>query len=132
MKVQVRYYSRSGSTKVLADAIAKGANVKAISIDDDNALIAEKTDILFIGGALYAYGLDSKIKKYISELDANNIKKAIVFSTSWISKHSIDLLKKELAKKNINVSEEYIYYKNKPNSNELKEAEETTKKILKK
>ena len=132
MKVQVRYYSRSGNTKVLADAIAKGANVKAISIDDDNALIAEKTDILFIGGALYAYGLDSKIKKYISELDANNIKKAIVFSTSWISKHSIDLLKKELAKKNINVSEEYIYYKNKPNSNELKEAEKTTKKILKK
>ena len=95
MKVQVRYYSRSGNTKVLADAIAKGANVKAISIDVDNALIAEKTDILFIGGALYAYGLDSKIKKYISELDANNIKKAIVFSTSWISKHSIDLLKKE-------------------------------------
>ena len=132
MKVQVRYYSRSGNTKVLADAIAKGANVKAISIDDDNALIAEKTDILFIGGALYAYGLEKKKKKYISELDANNIKKAIVFSTSWISKHSIDLLKKELAKKNINVSEEYIYYKNKPNSNELKEAEETTKKILKK
>ena len=132
MKVQVRYYSRSGNTKVLADAIAKGANVIAISIDDDNALIAEKTDILFIGGALYAYGLDNKIKKYISELDANNIKKAIVFSTSWISKHSVDLLKKELAKKNIDVSEEYIYYKNKPNSNELKEAEETTKKILEK
>ena len=132
MKVQVRYYSRSGNTKVLADAIAKGANVKAVSIDDDNALIDEKTDILFIEGALYAYGLDSKIKKYISDLDANNIKKAVVFSTSWISKHSIDLLKKELAKKNIDVSEEYIYYKNKPNSNELKEAEETTKKILEK
>ena len=132
MKVQVRYYSRSGNTKVLADAIAKGANVKAVSIDDDNALIDEETDILFIGGALYAYGLDNKIKKYISELDANNIKKAIVFSTSWISKHSVDLLKKELAKKNIDVSEEYIYYKNKPNSNELKEAEETTKKILEK
>ena len=132
MKVQVRYYSRSGNTKVLADAIAKGANVKAVAIDDDNALIDEKTDIRFIGGALYAYGLDSKIKKYISDLDANNIKKAVVFSTSWISKHSIDLLKKELAKKNIDVSEEYIYYKNKPNSNELKEAEETTKKILEK
>ena len=132
MKVQVRYYSRSGNTKVLADAIAKGANVKAVSIDDDNALIDEKTDILFIGGALYAYGLDSKIKKYISDLDANNIKKAVVFSTSWISKHSIGLLKRELAKKNIDVSEEYIYYKNKPNSNELKEAEETTKKILEK
>ena len=105
MKIQVRYYSRSGNTKALAEAIARGANVKAISIDDDNAPINEKTDILFIGGALYAYGLDNKIKKYISELDSNNIKRAIVFSTSWISKHSIDLLKKELAKKKIYVCE---------------------------
>ena len=48
MKVEVRYYSRSGNTKVLADAIAKGANVKAVSIDDDNALIDKKTDILFL------------------------------------------------------------------------------------
>ena len=132
MKVEVRYYSRSGNTKVLADAIAKGANVKAVSIDDDNALIDKKTDILFIGGALYAYGLDNKIKKYISELNANNIKKAIVFSTSWISKHSVDLLKKELTKKNIDVSDEYIYYKNKPNINELKEAEKNVEKLLKK
>ena len=32
MKVEVRCYSRGGNTKALADAIAKGANVKAISI----------------------------------------------------------------------------------------------------
>ncbi len=132
MKIKVRYYSRSGNTKALAEAIARGANVKAIAIDDDNAPINEKTDILFIGGALYAYGLDNKIKKYISELDANNIKKAIVFSTSWISKHSIDLLKKELSKKKIYVCEEYIYYKNKPNDNELKEAEKNVEKLLEK
>ena len=56
MKVQVRYYSRSGNTKILAEAIAKGVNTKAISIDDSNALINDKTDVLFIGGALYAYG----------------------------------------------------------------------------
>lgn len=132
MKVQVRYYSRSGNTKLLADAIAKGANVNAVSVDDDKALIAEETDILFIGGALYAYGLDNKIKKYISELNASYIKKAIVFSTSWISKHSIDLLKKELAKKKIYVCEEYIYYKNKPNDSELKEVEKNVEKLLEK
>ena len=79
MKVQVRYYSRSGNTKALAEAIAKGVNTKAISIDDNNALISDKTDILFIGGALYAYGLDNKIKEYISNLDSRNIKKAVVF-----------------------------------------------------
>ena len=129
MKVQVRYYSRSGNTKALAEAIAKGVNTKAISIDDNNALISDKTDILFIGGALYAYGLDNKIKEYISNLDSNNIGKVIVFSTSWISKHSIDLIKKAIKNKGIDVEEEYIYYKNKPNDNELKEAEEIAKKL---
>lgn len=131
MKVQVRYYSRSGNTKVLAEAIAKGVNTKAISIDNSDALIKEKTDILFIGGALYAYGLDNKIKEYISNLDSSNIKKAVVFSTSWISKHSIDLIKKALKNKGIDVVKDYIYYKNKPNDTELKEAEEIAKKLIK-
>ena len=130
MKVQVRYYSRSGNTKILAEAIAKGVNTKAISIDDSNALISDKTDVLFIGGALYAYGLDNKIKEYIANLDSSNIKKTVVFSTSWISKHSIDLIKKALKNKGIDVVEEYIYYKNKPSNNELKEAEELAKKLI--
>lgn len=30
MKIEVRYYSRSGNTKTLAEAIAKGVNSKAI------------------------------------------------------------------------------------------------------
>lgn len=130
MKVQVRYYSRSGNTKILAEAIAKGVNTKAISIDDSNALINDKTDVLFIGGALYAYGLDNKIKEYISNLDSRNIKKAVVFSTSWISKHSIDLIKKALKNKGIDVAKNYIYYKNKPSEIELKEAEEIAKKLI--
>ena len=89
MKVQVRYYSRSGNTKSLAEAIAKGVHAKAISVDDVNAFIDEDTDILFIGGALYAYGLDTKLKEYISHLNGNKINKAVVFSTSWISKQRI-------------------------------------------
>ena len=130
MEVKVRYYSRSGNTKALAEAIAKAINTKALSIDDNDALINDKTDILFLGGALYAYGLDNKLKKYIANLNSNNINKAIVFSTSWISKHSINLIKKSLKNKGINVIEEYIYYKNKPSNNELKEAEKIAKELI--
>ena len=130
MKVQVRYYSRSGNTKTLAEAIAKGVNTEAISVDDNNAFISDKTDVLFIGGALYAYGLDKKIKEYISTLHSDNIDKAVVFSTSWISKHSIDLIKKALRDKGIDVIGDYIYYKNKPNAKELKEAEKIARKMI--
>ncbi len=131
MKIQVRYYSRSGNTKTLAEEIAKSLNTKAISIDSEDSIIKEETDILFIGGALYAYGLDNKLKIYIKELDPKQIKKAVVFSTSWISKHSITLMKKILRDKGIEVVEDYIYYKNKPSDNELKEVERKVKEIIK-
>ena len=130
MNIEVRYYSRSGNTKLLAEAISKALNVPAISVDADNSAINENVDVLFIGGALYAYGLDKNLKKYLEELDGSKIGKAVVFSTSWLSKHSVDLIKNSLKKKGIKVEEEYCYYKNTPSESELKEAESFAKRII--
>ena len=130
MKVQVRYYSRSGNTKLLAEAIAKGVGTKAISIDDKDSAIKDKTDILFIGGALYAYGIDKNLKEYIQTLQKDMVKKAVVFSTSWISKHSIDLIKKGLTSVGIPVVEEYFYAKSTPTEAQLEEAKVFAKKYL--
>ena len=130
MSVAVRYYSRGGNTKLLAEAIAKGVNEKAISIETLESKIEEKVDVLFIGGALYAYGLDKNLKEYLSTLSNETIQKAVVFSTSWISKHSIDLIKNALKEKGINVEEEYFYAKSKPNEEELKMAETFAKKFI--
>lgn len=54
MNIAVRYYSRSGNTKLLAETIESEAHVKAISVDSADAEIKEPVDLLFIGGALYA------------------------------------------------------------------------------
>ncbi len=118
----VRYYSRSGNTQLLAEGIASALDIKAVSIDESDAVINNDIDVLFIGGALYAYGIDKKLKEYIRTIDASKVKKAVVFSTSWISKHSIDLIKKELQDKGIKVEEETFYVKNKPSDKQLKEA----------
>ena len=130
MNVKVRYYSRSGNTKLLANAIAKGLNVEAISVDNNNSQITDNTDILFVGGALYAYGLDKNLKEYLSNIDGSKIKRAIVFSTSWLSKHSVDLIKNSLRDKGINVDKEYIYAKSKPTEEFLKRTESDVKKYL--
>ncbi len=127
----VRYYSRSGNTKLVADKIAETIGVEAISVDQANAKITEPVDVLFIGGALYAYGLDAELKSYLANLDASNVKKAVVFSTSWLSKHSIDLIKKGLSEKGIPVEEEYFYVKNKANAGQLEEAATFAKKMVK-
>ncbi len=78
--------------------------------------------MLFLGGALYAYGLDSHLKEYLKTLKQGDAKMAVVFSTSWISKHSIDLIKKGLSKAGIPVAEEAFYARNKPSQAQLEEA----------
>ena len=120
----VRYYSRSGNTKLVADAIAQAIGTTAISVDP------QSIDTLFVGGALYAYGLDKHLKKYLNELDAKNVKKAVLFSTSWISKHSLDLMRKQLEEKGIKVVPETFYVKNKASQAQLEQAKEFAKQCL--
>lgn len=130
MKAAVRYYSRSGNTRAVAEAIAKASGVFAVSVDQDNAALTEPVDVLFIGGALYAYGLDSHLKGYLKTLRKEDAKKAVVFSTSWLSRHSVDLIRKGLAEAGIPVADEYFYVKSRPGDDQLKEAEAFARKFL--
>lgn len=122
MKCAVRYCSRSGNTRLLAEAIAEELGVSAVSVDAPEAKLSGHTDVLFIGGALYAYGLDKKLVSFIRTLDGDMVGRAVLFSTTWLSKHSFDLMRKELEARGIVVAERTFYAKNKPTPERLKEA----------
>lgn len=113
MSIAVRYYSRSGNTQKIAEYIAEAAGVDAVSVDAKDAALSEKVDTLFIGGALYAYGIDNNLKQFLKGLSGDKVGKAVVFSTSWISKHALDLIKNELTEKGISVERESLYFKSK-------------------
>ena len=130
MNIAVRYYSKSGNTKAVAEAIAEAVGVKAVSVDTTEADIKEPVDLLFIGGALYAYGLDKHLKEYLKTLKKKKKKKAVVFSTSWLSKHSVDLIKSGLKEAGIPVEEEFFYVKNKPNDEQKKQAADFARKFI--
>lgn len=130
MNIAVRYYSKSGNTKAVAEAIAEAVEVKAVSVDAAQADIKEPVNLLFIGGALYAYGLDKHLKEYLKTLKKENVKKAVVFSTSWLSKHSVDLIKSGLKEAGIPVEEEFFYVKNKPNDEQKKQAADFARKFM--
>lgn len=57
MRVEVRYYSKTGNTKKLAEAVAKAAGVEAKTTSSP---IMEGTDILFLGSSVYAAGVDDE------------------------------------------------------------------------
>ena len=122
MKCAVRYCSRSGNTRLLAEAIAEELGVSAVSVDAPEAKLSGHTDVLFIGGALYAYGLDKRLVSFIRTLDGDMVGRAVLFSTTWLSKHSFDLMRKELEARGIVVAERTFYAKNKPSAERFKEA----------
>ena len=130
MNIAVRYYSKSGNTRAVAEAVAEAVGVKAVSVDTAEADIKEPVDLLFIGGALYAYGLDKHLKEYLKTLKKENVKKAVVFSTSWLSKHSVDLTKNGLREAEIPVEQEFFYVKNKPSDEQKKQAADFARKFI--
>lgn len=104
----VRYYSKSGNTKTIAEAIAEGLGVAATSITDEPEL-TEKVDVLFLGGAPYANIMAPALKQYAERLDKNQVGKVVLFTTSNWSRRTVAALKKLLRNKGIPVENEYFY-----------------------
>lgn len=135
MKIEVRYYSKSGNTKKIADAIAKQAGVSAKSIHEP---IQGEVDMLFLGTGLYAFDIDPELKEYILTLNPANIKKIVVFSTAAIVKSAYEKTKKYLQDQGLTVSDaEYhcpghymILRKGRPNADDVKCAEQFAKSII--
>ncbi len=108
MKKAVRYFSKLGNTKTIAEAIAEGAGVEAVSVTDEPSL-QERVDILFLGGAPYANIMAPELKEYAEKLEPSKIGKVILFTTSNWSRRTVLALKKLLKSKGIQVQDEYFY-----------------------
>lgn len=135
MNIEVRYYSKSGNTKKIADAIAKQAGVSARSIHEK---IQGEVDILFLGTGIYAFDIDPELKEYISTLNPTSIKMVVVFSTAAIVKSAYEKTKKYLQNQGLNVSDKdyhcpghyMILRKGRPNADDIKKAEQFAKSII--
>lgn len=108
MKKVVRYFSRLGNTKTIAEAIAAGAGVQAISIAEEPEL-TEYTDILYLGGAPYANIMAPELKAYAEKLDNSQVGRVRLFTTSNWSRRTVLALKKLLREKGIPVEDAYFY-----------------------
>lgn len=108
MNIKVRYFSASGNTKRIADAIAEGLNIKAISIKDEPEL-KEHTNLLFLGGAPYANIMAKPLKEYALNIKKEDVDKIVLFTTSNWSRRTVRALKKIFKEKEIFVYDKYFY-----------------------
>ena len=108
--IAVRYCSRTpmGNTRRIAEAIADGAGVKAVSIDDEPEL-TDEVDILFLGGAPYANIMAPELRKYAETLNPQKVGRVILFTTSNWSRRTVLALERIFKKRGITVSDRYFY-----------------------
>ncbi|MBQ2160747.1 MAG: flavodoxin [Firmicutes bacterium] len=64
MKAAVRYYTKGGNTKKLAEAIADAIGVEAKSVD---VPLEEQFDVVFLGNSVYAANIDKEVKDFVTE-----------------------------------------------------------------
>lgn len=134
MKIEIRYFSRGGNTKKLAEAISKAINIPAKTTDEP---LSEDIDVLFLGSSVYAYGIDDNVKEFIKNINVK-VGNVVNFSTAAIIKSTYNQVKKLLDEKGIQMAKEEFYckgsfgplHKGKPNENDLKEAMEFAKRVV--
>ena len=73
MKIAVRYYTKTGNTKRLAEAIAKAVGVEALPI---TAPVTESVDILFLGNSYYAFTIDPEVRRFVESLSKEKVGKS--------------------------------------------------------
>ena len=108
MTKAVRYFSKLGNTKTIAEAIAQEAGVPAVSVTEEPEL-KESVDILFLGGAPYANIMAPELKEYAEKLDPSKVGNVILFTTSNWSRRTVLALKKMLRGRSITVDDDYFY-----------------------
>ncbi len=102
MKIAVRYQSRGGNTKAVAEVITNSLGVKAETV---NSAISEYVDVLFVGGGVYMSKPDKSLCNFWSELNKDSVGQIVCFSTSGTMDSAIKQIKKIAINRGMSVNE---------------------------
>ena len=104
MKICVWYFSRTGNTKRMAEAIAEATKASAFDIASSEPSIAEKYDLLIIGTPVEGFRPAKETVDFVEHLPKAEGKKAILFCTHRLWKGStFKVLERSLSSKGYEV-----------------------------
>ena len=135
MTVAVRYYTKTGNTKKLAEAVAKAVGAEALPISEP---ITEPVDILFLGNSFYAFTIDPEVRSFVKSLDKEKVGKIVNFGSAAMLNSTYRKIKAEATKVGIPMDEREFHckgefkgiHKGKPDENDLKAVAEFAQKIV--
>ncbi len=108
MKYAVRYYTKTGNTKRLAEAVAGAVGVEAFPISTP---VDEPVDILFLGNSYYAFNIDPEVRSFVQSLDKNKIGRIVNFGSAAMLNSTYKKVKAEADKAGITMDEREFHCK---------------------
>ena len=135
MKYAVRYYTKTGNTKRLAEAVAKELGVEALPVSET---VNEKVDILFLGNSYYAFDIDPEVKAFVSALDKEKVGKIVNFGSACLLNSTYKKVKAVADKAGIAMDEKEFHcrgefkgiHKGRPNEEDLQAAVEFVRQYM--
>ena len=135
MKIAVRYYTKTGNTKRLAEAVADAVGAVALPL---TLPVDEPVDVLFLGNSYYAFSIDPEVRNFIRTLDRDKVGKIVNFGTAAMLNSTLKKVKAEAAKIGIPVDDREFHcrgefkgvYKGRPDKEDMEKAAEFALKIM--
>ena len=135
MKIAVRYYTKTGNTKKLAEAVAEAVGAEALPL---SAPIEERVDILFLGNSYYAFTIDPEVRDFVRSLDKSKVGRIVNFGSAAMLKSTWKKVKAEADRAGIPMDEREFHckgqfknmHKGRPNEEDLAAAAAFAKGIL--
>ena len=135
MKVAVRYYTKTGNTKRLAEAVANAVGVEALPISEP---VDEAVDILFLGNSYYAFNIDPEVKEFIHSLDGSKVGCIINFGSAAMLNSTWKKVKAEADKAGVKMDKREFHckgefkglHKGRPNADDLADAAAFARSIV--
>ena len=136
MNIAVRYYTKTGNTKRLAEAVANAVGVEALPISEP---VAEPVDILFLWNSYYAFSIDPEVREFVASLEKEKVGKIVIFGSAAMLNSTFKKVKAEADKVGIPMDEREFHckgefkglHKGRPNEDDLSAAAEFAKAIVK-
>lgn len=124
MNIAVRYYTKTGNTKHLAEAVAKAVGAEALPLE---APIEEPVDVLFLGNSYYAFSIDPEVRAFIQGLDKSKVGRIVNFGSAAMLNSTYKKVKAEADKVGIPMDEREFHckgefkgiHKGRPNADDL-------------
>ena len=100
MQPCVLYFSRTGNTKRMAEAIANALKIPVFDVTSVKSTIVESHNLLILGTPVEGFGPTKEILVFIEDLPEGEGKKTILFCTNALWKgNTFKTLEKKLSSK---------------------------------